>query len=537
MVEWTPVSFDSLPGFGRFFIDYAGNHLPATLKAVGRPDMPGVWEERTRGGPPPAIEPDLAAALEMEHRRLGASPASLASLGLLASGRTWAVITGQQPGLFGGPLYTWLKIATTVALARRISEVHGIPAVPMFWNGADDADFDEVASTQVPRPDLSLLRFSIPSEEHHSRAWVGDISGAATETIMAAADLAIGDSPATLAWRAWRERTRSSARDFGDWTTAYYLDAFAADGLVVVDARLPEIRRAARPLFVKYLERHAAVRAAVVAQGEALEREGYTASIPAETAGSALFITPDRERLRLGPEETLSEALRLVETHPGKLSPNVILRPIVADSVFPTLAHVAGPSEVAYLSQLAPAFTVLDRPPPVIADRLSITLLPGEALEVARDLGLRPQDLLVDPADALRRWYEKQTPPDLDHALNQGRGSILTTYEVIRESSKTLDASLPQMVDSALEKSLFQLDRLREGVFKKLKHRRELASPRYRHLPDFLAPRRRSQEREIGALALQLLLGGAAREAVNAAARRHVDGMADGQRSHFLGNF
>jgi hypothetical protein len=251
------------------------------------------------------------------------------------------------------------------------------------------------------------------------------------------------------------------------------------------------------------------------------------------SAMSSIAYARNADRLTLVPvasitAEGAADSIQVFSRVPFEEVRTVAVTPHSATSVA-LLRILLGPE--------APAFAVLDRPPPVIADRLSITLLPREALEVARDLGLRPQDLLADPADALRRWYERQTPPDLDHALNQGRGSIVTAYEVIRESSKTLDASLPQMVDSALEKSLFQLDRLREGVFKKLKHRRELASPRYRHLPDFLAPRRRPQEREIGALALPLLLGGAAREAVSVAARLHVDGMAEGQRSHFLGNF
>jgi bacillithiol biosynthesis cysteine-adding enzyme BshC len=538
MAGWSSVSFDALPGFGRFFVDHAGNRLPEDLKTIQRPDIPGVWSARAAKRGLFSLDRDLHAALDLEHRRLGASPESLASLRALRAGEAFAVITGQQPGLMGGPLFTYLKIATVTALARWLTDVHGLKAVPVFWNGADDADFDEVSSAQVPKPDLSLLRFAIPGEEHRSRAWVGDIAGEVTYRVMSGLDPAYAEAPVPgfEKWRAWREGVRDRLHDFGDWTTAHYLRWFAMDGLVVADARLPEIRRAAQPLFRRYLERADQVRNAIVRQGELMEKEGYAPPIPAETAASALFITPGRERLRLSADEALAEAARLVDTHPSDLSPNVILRPIVADTIFPTLAHVAGPSETVYLSQLAPAFEWLSLPPPVVADRLSITLFPTESLEVARDLQMRPQDLLGDPADALKRWYERQTPPDLDHALREGRSALEKSYARISESSRTLDASLPQMVDSALEKSLFQIDRLKEGVLKKLKHRRELASPRYRHLPDFLLPRRRPQERELAALSLELLFGESVRERIDQAAREHVENLSAGVRSHYIGS-
>lgn len=533
MTAPSAIPFKGLPGFGAFFLDRAAGHLPPQLNVLPPPEQKESWAARAGDGPGP-IAPDLAAALALQHRRLGAGAASLAALDRLARGEAYAVLTGQQPGLFGGRLYTRYKVATAVALARRLSEREGLPAVPIFWNAADDADFDEVAHTALPGPDLAVLSRALPVEARRPRSWVGDIPAEAVERTAAAAEELLEGRAAGRDWLAWFRGARGGPADFGDWHAAQYLEWFAADGLVVVDARLPEIRRAAAPLFRRYLDRAGEVRDRLLAAAGLFERAGHAAPIGPDTAEAALFITPARERLRLPAEETLEEARRLVDTHPAHLSPNVVLRPLVGDSVFPALAQVVGPAEAAYISQLAPIYDLLGVPRPILVDRLSATLWPPEAARLAGAIESGPGEILADPAAALRRWDERQFPSDLAEAFAAARVGLETVFEDLRAPAGRLDASLSQVIDSAREKARFQVERLEEAAMKKVRQRREVSSPRFRNLPEFLAPRRRPQERELAALAFDLELGGGARAALERLAAGHVERLLTGRRRHDL---
>lgn len=519
MSGWTGTPFDGLPGFSRFFVDHAAGRLPATTRTLRLPDAPEAWEAARAARPPHAPDAALLEALRREHARLNAPPASRASLDRLAEGRTHVVITGQQPGLGGGPLFNRYKIATAVALARWLTETRGLPAVPVFWNAADDADFDEASHARLARADLSLAAVTLDAKYRRPRAWVGDVPLEAALAAEAAGE-EFGPLPST-----------EGLRDFGDWMSRAALDAFGAQGLVVLDARLPEIRRAAAPLFRRYLADAPGVAAAVAAAGEALEREGYSALLTPEAAAACLFLTPERAREKLEPAEALARAAALVDERPEALSPNVVLRPLVADTVLPTIASVLGPGELSYFSQIATIYPRLGLETPVTIDRLSVTLLPPELLDVARGLDLLPRDLLGDPVEALRRWYERQLPPELTLALEETRLGLARALDQLREPARSFDPSLVQMIDSALEKTLFQQERLAEGVFKKIKQKRELQRPRLKHLPDFLLPRQKPQERELAGRNWPRL---APEVDLAALARAHVEALMSGRRVHYL---
>src|SRR5665213_76413 len=59
----------------------------------------------------------LADALREQAERFGAGEAALANIERLRNGAA-AVVTGQQVGLFGGPLLTLLKAATAIRKAQ-----------------------------------------------------------------------------------------------------------------------------------------------------------------------------------------------------------------------------------------------------------------------------------------------------------------------------------------------------------------------------------------------------------------------------------
>jgi bacillithiol biosynthesis cysteine-adding enzyme BshC len=518
---------DDAPGYGTFFRDWAAGRLPAALDALRRPERPGDVARALEERPPFAIADELAATLTVAHRRLEAPAAALANVGRLAAGEALVVLTGQQPGLLGGPLYTRLKIGTAVAAAERYAAALGRPVVPIYWNAADDADFDEVAHGCLARTDLKPLRFALPPAARLPRAWVGDVPGTTVlEALAPSVGAGLGDR-----YEAWHAglAARAAAHDFGELHAREALRWYGHRGLVVVDARWPELRRAAAGLFGRYLERADHVRDVVVAAGDDQRRVGYEPPLGTEAAAGALFVTPERARLKLEPVEALAEARRLIGTHPSHLSPNVVLRPLVNDVVFPTIAHVAGPAEVQYLTQLIPVYEALGVPRPLVLDRALATLVPAVAGPVAEWAGMPA--LLADPVEAIRGWLEGRLPADLGARIAAARQELSRVFEELREPSKALDASLGQILDSAREKALYQFERFPEGAYKKVRQKEEMSRPGLAGLADFLKPRTRLQERELSALAVDTAGAGAPFEA---AVAEHVAGLERGERGHHL---
>src|SRR5207244_3829967 len=97
---------------------------------------------------------------QQEHRRapVGAREAARQ----LADARAVALVTGQQAGLFGGPLFTLLKALTTLKLANKISRDHGVPAVAVFWIDAEDHDWNEVRTCTVFDEALAPQSIALP---------------------------------------------------------------------------------------------------------------------------------------------------------------------------------------------------------------------------------------------------------------------------------------------------------------------------------------------------------------------------------------
>jgi bacillithiol biosynthesis cysteine-adding enzyme BshC len=527
------VDLDRIGGYGAFFRDGAAGRLPAALDLLVRPEQAGRVLETLDARPPFPLAPDLAAALRVEHRRLGAGPAALDALGALERGEAGVVLTGQQPGLLGGPLYTLYKVATAVAFAADLARRTGRPMVPVLWNAADDADFDEVAHGTLARGDGKLLRFALDPSARVPRGWVGDIPAAAILSALAPVRQAGFPEPSLDRLLGALERSAAAGLDFGHLHAARFLEWFRDRPLIVVDARLPELRRAAAPLFARYLDRAGAVRTALEASAAAMMAAGYEPPIGPEAAACALFLTPERVRLKLAPDEALGEARRLVGTHPSQLSPNVVLRPLVNDVALPTVAHVVGPAELQYLTQLQPVYRELGVPPAIVLDRATMTLVPRVAAIVADTLPGGAAELVADPSEAVRRWFDGRVPAPLRDALAAAHQGIDAVYDGLRDPARAVDASLPQLLDSAREKSLFQVDRVAEGVAKKVRQREESLHHGLSSLAEFLKPRGRLQERELSCEA-PFLLDDTLAARLHAAAAVHVAAAHDGRREHAL---
>jgi len=470
----------------------------------------------------------LADALVEFHRRLGASPASLANLERLARGEAVAAVAGQQPGPLGGPLYSLHKTASTVGLAREVTRRTGVPCVPLFWTHTEDSDFAEIRGATVIDAQLQLVDLQLPDRAHTEGGLVGSI---AVEPLRELGERALdtwrelpGHADVAELWRGSLAR----ARDLGEAMSALWLALFADSGLVVVDPRLPAFRAAARPILERYLAKADPAHAAVRTAGSRLETLGARSVLADAALESFVFEVLDGRRQKIAPDAARARGTAAV------LSPSVALRAAVQDGVLPTVAMACGPGELAYLAQLREVFDAVGVRAAAPALRFSATWLPPAAVALAEAAGGDAWEVVAHTDAVLARLAEAHVPGELQRALASTRAAADQSLARLAEVARGFDASLPQMVESARGKIDFQVTRLAEGVLGKARSRLDREQPLWRRLRYVLQPGDRLQERRLASLEVVARRGRDVVRGVCDLATEHARATAGGVHEHYL---
>jgi uncharacterized protein YllA (UPF0747 family) len=490
-----------------------------------------LWRDRDaiarRLGKRRPLSSDLFAAMLEQHRRLGASPASLASLERLARGEAACAIAGQQPAPLLGPLYALHKTASTVGLARRITARTGTPCVPVFWNHVEDSDFDEIRSVTVADRSLALHDLELPPAAHVEGGLIGGIPTATLSALVEAALLHWAALPAVQELGQTLRAALGRARDLGEAHAALLLALFGEAGLVIVDPRLPAFRAAARPVFERYLECPEELAEAARRAGERLEIAiGRRPLNDAALQSFVFFIEGDR-RHKIAASEARARPDAI-------LSPSVALRPVIQDAVLPTVAMACGSGELAYLAQLREVYESLDVVPACPVPRLGATWLPPPAIQLMEASNAEPWLLVAATDQVLRGHAEARVPAHLRASLEALRSEIRDELEGFARRSTELDPSLPQLVESGRVKIDYQLARLSEGLVGKARHRMEREHPEWLRLRYYLLPGDRLQERRLSALEPVAYRGLRVVSELCDLAESHAEGLERGEHAHSL---
>jgi len=500
---------------------------------ISRERVPVSWRdtealkrlaESKRAPLPRALADELA---EM-HRRLGASPASLANLDRLARGEAVAAVAGQQPAPLGGPLYSLHKTASAVGLAREAERRGCGPCVPLFWMHGEDSDFAEIRSATLCDAELQLHDLQLPDSAHEDGVLVGSIPLEPVNALV---------KPALDVWQglpgcaeAARVLQHASARprDLGEAMTALWLALFRDQGLVVVDPRLPAFRAAARQILDRYLERADELHAAGRRAGARIEALAGRRALTDAALDSFVFEIRDGHRRKLDAGEARARGAGVV------LSPSVALRPAVQDGVFPTVAMACGPGELAYLMELKEVFAGVGVRAAAPALRLGATWLPPAAVELVEAAGGDAWEVVAHTDAVLARLAEAHVPGELQRALAAARAALDQSMARLNEVSREFDSSLPQMIESARGKMDFQVSRLAEGVLGKARGRLDREHPLWRRLRYVLQPGDKLQERRLASLDVVARRGGDVVRLLCDLAAEHARATAGGVHEHYL---
>jgi hypothetical protein len=353
--------YPGLPDYLRAW--WHGDPIPRPARSALHLDPPEpragtAWSDRE-------FQDELVAA----HRRWGGSRESLEHLQALREGAP-CVISGQQPALLGGPLYSAYKLAGAVGLARALSQRWNRTVVPVYWCGADDSDFEEARSVWVRGDTGHPWQASLPAELLASGNMVGSVPGRGSVEIESSLIELFGTNTNPALRAVLRELPAEF--DLGARVIAAFLRLFADAGLVVIDARSARLRELGRPFLQRYAGHHRELAQEVDQRGSRLEDAGFARPLHPTATRSGLFALREERRVKLEPPE-FAAAFANGES----LSPSVLLRAPLQDELLAPVAAVLGPSELQYHAQLAPAYQILGVEAAAPAPRPHVCLLPS----------------------------------------------------------------------------------------------------------------------------------------------------------------
>lgn len=447
---------------------------------------------------------------------LAASGAAAERIERVAAARGVVVTTGQQPGLFGGPGYTWLKAFTAIALADRIEHVTGIPAVPVFWAACDDADFVEASFTTVALgPECRRITMEQAGED-------GLVMG----------EMPLGDVSSAL--DAFLEATRSAPhRGIVEAARAAYSPGATVGsayvrllrhvlepmGMPVLDAWHPALRGAARPTLVEALARAAVIDESVSMRTVSIERAGYRAQVARVPRLSLVFRGVDGKKERI----PLAHAADAARRDDVVLSANVLLRPVVERRVLPTVAYVGGPGEVAYFAQVGAVAEAMSAPTPLIVPRWSATVVDPPVDRMLGRLGMTVEDVRVAHL-AERRIGERAIASPVRDALSALRTTVDERVTDLGGAARAAGLVTPEVIEGARQQLHHRVERLERRLRAAATRAETDAMRDLAAIRASLAPEGERQERRLnyvpffaryGDLLLDRLREGAARHAVS----------------------
>lgn len=491
--------------------DYVYNFPIVEPFYAGNPSSPRAWEDviaRTQAHPRRRRE--IADVVAAQQVRRGAPDVARVAGQRLADPASVAILTGQQAGLFGGPLFTLLKALTTLKLAERVARDYRVPCVPIFWIDAEDHDWDEVRSCTILDQALGTRVVALDRRSGAEPMPVSAIR--LDESVSAAVDELARTLPATefrdevidTLHRAYAPGA-GMADAFGRWLEML----LGPRGLVVYDSSDPAAKPLARPVFERELAMPGDTARRASRAGADLVARGLHAQVQPSSDALALFylrggrhsIRQEDGQLAAGDQQlALAQLQQDARDRPEYFSPNVLLRPIVQDSLFPTACYVAGPNELAYLGQLRSVYERFEVPMPLMYPRASATLLDSAAMRFLTKYNIALESLQPQDDAALNELLKAQIPASVESAFSDASHAIDVQMQQVIDAIPAIDSTLEHTARSTLGRMQHDLHTLHNKMINAAKRRDETLRRQFQRTRAQAFPDGHAQERTIGAV-------------------------------------
>lgn len=504
------IRFTDIPRTTRLFNDFLYDYerVSEFYTDCGRAVSP-LAEHARRVGAYDFDRVRVPNALERINRRAGSSELTFNHIEMLRRPGSVAIVTGQQAGLFTGPLYTIHKALTVIKLAACLRE-QGVEAAPVFWVASEDHDYDEVNHVRLVDTEGRLAELSYEPQDRPQDASVGRVmlDDGISETI----DKFIAALPPS-------EFTPELERDLRESYAAGvgFADAFARlmarvfrdYGVVLIDPLDEELKQVAAPLYAKAIEKSNEIARALVARSAELEAAGYHAQVKVSDDMVPLFIMDEGRRVAMtevdgrfvvkgsGRSFAPDELAELARRCPNCFSPNVTLRPVVQDYLLPVAAYIGGPAEIAYFAQLGAVYKTLERPAPCVLPRASFTIVEGRHQKTLKKYGLELSDFFDGLHAAITKVVEESLDRGTSETFTETERAVTDQLDRLEEALRRADPTLATALKRGREKVLYQIEHLRTRYVHTSARRNETAYRQVERAYATLYPNKNPQEREL----------------------------------------
>lgn len=431
---------------------------------------------------------ELVASLRAYAERYDAPPEVMANVEALLDPETQILVTGQQPGLLGGPLFSLHKAATAIRLCREIEAQGGPRCVPLFWNHSDDHDLEEGNRAFLINQNQEVQRFRLDITRHNESLRKIHVGRDVERLLEEVAPLL----PETEFHADLLETIKPKHPDdtLGDLQARLMFEVFGKHGLMVIEPRdLPD--SAFEPLE-RWWTRSEEIREKVKQTCDDLHDLGV--DITLDPSATMMFAMNGDRREPLADGEEFGER--------RNLSPGVLLRPLWQDACLPTIGFVVGPGELSYLAAVAPLYRLLGVPQPVFVPRSSMTLVEPSMQRLLQRFELDITDLGETPERLAEKLLQndEEGGGDIEDLLDDIKHRMRGDLDSVEKKLKALDASMIGALNRARTRSIEELDRLQNKVRNARQNREGTGIKQLRRLCNTLRPRARIQERVFGPL-------------------------------------
>lgn len=455
----------------------------------------------------------LSSILRKQNQIFGSGSEAFKNIELLQKPDSLVVFTGQQVGLFGGPLYTIYKAITTLKLAQALSFRFSRPFVPLFWLDSEDHDFEEVRSTCIVDKENQIqeIKYSpakVSSGSPMYQVVLGEEITSCVELLKSYLHPSEFKDKVIQKLDEFYVKGETISNSFAKWMTTL----LGKYGLVIVDPGDKELKKLAVDLFLKEIKNPGRSMKLVKETGESLESSGYHQQVikPEEMINLFLEVEGRRSSLKWsgdlieleGSDKKMTREgfNQIIENEPQRLSPNVLLLPLVRSHLFPTAVYIGGPGEISYYAQLKSVFEFYDIPMPVVYPRASLSLIEDKVKQVFQKYSLAFIDLFQDPEILISSILKEKFPNPLDKKLEEKIAKIKELLDGLEEELIVDEPDLKSNIENTRGKIDYELKRLGEKLFQLHRQKNQLLKGQIYKAKNNLLPGNKLQERVLNLL-------------------------------------
>jgi uncharacterized protein YllA (UPF0747 family) len=153
----------------------------------------------------------------------------------------------------------------------------------------------------------------------------------------------------------------------------------------------------------------------------------------------------------------------------------VLLRPVVEATIFPTLAYVGGPGELAYFGQLREYFAAHGASMPVLYPRYAAMPVEAKIRKVLDKFSLDVSALAQPFHEVAGDVARDEVPDNLRSALSELRKAISSRIGDLAGAAKEVDATLSGSVQQAEKQVFSTFDELERKILQAVKRQNEIS--------------------------------------------------------------